>query len=156
MIYVFDTSPLSELFRSYYRSRFPTLWELFDELVEDGSIVSTREVARELERYGRGGIDRWVKRNKRVFSTPTVAEAEFVREIYSVKHFLQNIELKKIQKGGLNADPFVIAKAAVNDAIVVTLETERPKAVGIPNICKHFGIECFNLENFMEAEDWEF
>ena len=46
-------------------------------------------------------------------------------------------ERKKIQKGGLNADPFVIAKAAVNDAMVVTLETEKPNAVRIPNICEH-------------------
>ncbi len=155
-MYVFDTSPLSELFRSYYRSRFPTLWELFDELVQDGLIISTREVAREMEKYSRGGFEEWMKQNKDVFSTPTVMEAEFVRKIYEVERFRQNIEYKKIQKGGFNADPFVIAKAAVNNAIVVTLEIERPGAVGIPNICRHFGIECFNLEDFMEAEGWEF
>ena len=90
------------------------------------------------------------------FSTPTAAETEFVREIYRIKHFWQNIELKKIQKGGFSADPFVIAKAVVNDAIVVTLEIEKPKVVRISNICKHFGIECVNLEDFMEAEDWKF
>ena len=155
-MYVFDTSALSELFGSYYRSRFPTLWKLFDELVEAGSVTSTREVAREIEQYSRGGLEEWMKWNKKFFSTPTAAEAEFVREIYEVKHFQQNIELKKIQKGGLNADPFVIAKAAVNDAIVITLEIEKPKAVRIPNICKHFGIECFNLEDFMEEENWQF
>ena len=155
-MYVFDTSALSELFGSYYRSRFPTLWKLFDELIEAGSVTSTREVAREIEQYSRGDLEEWMKRNKELFSTPTAAEAEFVREIYEVKHFQQNIELKKIQKGGLNADPFVIAKAAVNDAIVITLEIEKPKAVRIPNICKHFGIECFNLEDFMEEENWQF
>lgn len=155
-MYVFDTSALSELFGSYYRSRFPTLWKLFDELVETGSITSTREVAREIERYSRGDIEDWMKRNRKLFSTPTAAEAEFVRKIYEVKHFQQNIELKKIQKGGLNADPFVIAKAAVNNAIVVTLEIEKPKAVRIPNICRHFGVECFNLEDFMEKEGWQF
>ena len=155
-MYVFDTSALSELFGSYYRSRFPTLWELFDELVEDGSITSTREVAREIKQYSRGDLEEWTQENRNVFSTPTAAEAEFVRKIYQVKHFRQNIELKKIQKGGLNADPFVIAKAAVNDAMVVTLETEKPNAVRIPNICEHFEIQCINLEDFMEEEDWEF
>ena len=155
-MYVFDTSALSELFGSYYRSRFPTLWKLFDELIISGSLTSTREVAREIEQYSRGNIEDWIKRNKGVFSTPTVAEAEFVREIYEIKHFQQNIELKKIQKGGLNADPFVIAKAAVNNAIVVTLETEKPEAVRIPNICRHFGIKCFDLEDFMQEENWQF
>ncbi len=155
-MYVFDTSPLSELFRSYYRGRFPTLWKLFDKLVQDGLITSTREVAREMEKYSRGGFEEWMKLNKDVFSTPTAAEAELVRKIYEVEHFRQNIERKKIQNGGLNADPFVIAKAAMNDSIVVTLEIERPGGVGIPNICRHFKIECFSLEDFMEAEDWKF
>ena len=127
-MYVFDNSPLSQLFNSYYRSRFPTLWELFDELVEDGLVTSTREVAREIEQYGRGD-EEWMKQNGKIFSTPTASETEFIREIYEVEHFRQNIELKKIRGGGIVADPFVIAKAAVNDAIVVTLETKQPNSV---------------------------
>lgn len=49
MSYVFDNSPLSALFKSYYPKRFPSLWKRFHELVSDGSIVSTREVLREIE-----------------------------------------------------------------------------------------------------------
>ena len=37
-MYVFDTSPLSTLFRNYYRKRFPSLWASFDGLVVDGHI----------------------------------------------------------------------------------------------------------------------
>jgi hypothetical protein len=33
MSYVFDNSPLSALFRNYYRKAFPTLWARFDKLV---------------------------------------------------------------------------------------------------------------------------
>ena len=67
-----------------------------------------------------------MKRNREFFSTPTASSAKYTKSsIFS---------LKKIQKGG-NADPFVIAKAAV--AIVVTLETKK-RAVRIPNICNHF------------------
>jgi hypothetical protein len=47
--YVFDNSPLSALFRNYYRKSFPTLWQRFDQLVADGRLVSTREVFREIE-----------------------------------------------------------------------------------------------------------
>ena len=64
---VFDTSALSELFGSYCRSRFPTLWELFDELVEDGSITSTREVAREIKQYSRGDLEEWTQENRNFF-----------------------------------------------------------------------------------------
>ena len=40
MSYVFDTSPLSALFKNFYRRRFPSLWARFDDLVANGHIVS--------------------------------------------------------------------------------------------------------------------
>jgi hypothetical protein len=59
-------------------------------------------------------------------------------------------------KGGRNADGFVIARAAVEGRMVVTLEQSRPNAAKIPNICQQFKVPCFSLEEFMEAEGWEF
>ena len=50
-VYVFDTSSFSQLFGSYYRSVFPTLWTLFDEIVSAGRLVSVREVRNEIKRY---------------------------------------------------------------------------------------------------------
>ncbi|PQO23091.1 DUF4411 domain-containing protein [Rhodobacteraceae bacterium WD3A24] len=154
-MYVFDTSPLSNLFRHFYRRRFPTLWEQFDALVADGAVTSTREVRRELDFYAHVD-DIWVRDNSDIFTTPTADEAQVIRKIYAVPHFQQNIEMKKIQKGGLNADPFVVSKAYANNGIVVTLESAPPHAAKIPNICGHLGVRCLNLEEFMEEEDWQF
>ncbi len=56
----------------------------------------------------------------------------------------------------MNADPFVIAKAAVNGFSVVTMEHLRENAAKIPNICNHFDIPWMSLEEFMEAEGWQF
>lgn len=70
--------------------------------------------------------------------------------------FQQNIEQQKLLKGGNNADPFVIAKAAVEERTVVTMELFKPNAVKIPNICRHFKVPCLTLQEFMEAEGWEF
>lgn len=154
-MYVFDTSPLSNLFRHFYRRRFPTLWEQFDALVADGTVTSTREVRRELDLYAHVDED-WVRDNAGIFAMPTVVEAQIIRDIYSVPHFQQNIELKKLQKGGLNADPFVVAKAHAEGRTVVTLESSLPHAAKIPNICQHFGVRCLNLEQFMESEGWQF
>jgi len=156
MIYVFDNSPLSALFRNYYRSRFPTLWELFDDLVERGEIISTREVLREIEDGVVESLTNWAKDHRSLFTVPTAAEGAFVAGIYRVQHFQQNIEQQKIHQGGKNADPFVIAKAAVEGATVVTMEKLRPNAVRIPNICEHFHIPCLTLEDFMAEEGWEF
>lgn len=156
MSYVFDNSPLSTLFRNFYRARFPSLWVRFDGLVGDRRIVSTREVLREIEDGATQSLRDWAARNRAVFATPNAAEGQFVARIYGVAHFQQNIELRKILRGGKNADPFVIAKAAVEDRTVVTVEQFRPNSVKIPNICRHFGVRCFSLEEFMEEEGWVF
>lgn len=155
-IYVFDNSPFSTLFRNFYRRRFPTLWVRFDEMVEDGRIISTREVLRELEDGSPTGCLEWANANRNVFTTPTAEEGAYVGRIYSVSHFQQNIERKKLYKGGKNADPFVIAKAGINNFVVVTMENGPENAAKIPNICAHFSVDCINLEGFMEAEGWSF
>lgn len=156
MIYVFDNGPLSALFRNFYRKTFRTLWENFDALVDDGSIISTREVLREIEDSADDALREWAMRHHHLFTTPTAAEGSFVRKIYAVQHFQHNIEQQKLLKGGKIADPFVIAKAAVDDGIVVTMEKFKENGAKIPNVCKHFKVKCLSLEEFMECEGWEF
>jgi hypothetical protein len=156
MSYVFDTSPLSTLFKNFYRNRFPSLWVLFDELVANGDIVSTREVWREIEDGATESLRDWAAQNQQLFTVPTAAEGAFVTRIYAIPQFQQNIEQQKILKGGKNADAFVIAKAAVVHGTVVTMERLRPNAVKIPNICRNFNIGCLSLEEFMEQEGWQF
>lgn len=156
MSYVFDTSPLSTLFRNYYRNRFPSLWERFDYLVETGEIVSTREVFREVEDGPVASLLEWAKQNRNLFTTPNAAEGVFVGRIYTISHFQQNIEQQKLLKGGNNADPFVIAKAYSENKTVVTMELLKSGASKIPNICHHFSIPCITLEKFMEEENWKF
>lgn len=152
---MFDTGPFVSLFRNFYPSTFVTLWENFDALIENGEIVSTREVFREIEGQDDDLLD-WAKANKEIFTTPTAEEGAFVGSIYSVAHFQANIEQQKILKGGKNADPFVIAKAAVSGLHVVTLEKLKPNAAKVPNICQHFDVPCLSLEAFMQKEGWKF
>jgi hypothetical protein len=45
---------------------------------------------------------------------------------------------------------------AVAGATVITMETLKPNAADIPNICEHFGISWLTLQGFMEAESWTF
>jgi hypothetical protein len=154
--YVFDNGPLSALFRNYYRNRFPSLWQRFDQLVADGQLVSTREVLREIEDSSIESLVEWATQNREIFVTPTTEQGAFVVKIYAVPHFQQNIEQKKLLRGGKVADPFVIARAACENLTVVTTELMKPNAVKIPNICAHFGVKCLSLAEFMEAEGWTF
>ena len=156
MSYVFDTNALSQLFHSYYPRRFPTLWENFDALVQGGRITSTREVRREIEDDRVADLRNWAATHPELFPAPSADEARFIVEIFSVAHFQQVIEQKKLLKGGKNADPFIISRARLIDGVVVTMEGKPLNGAKIPNICEHFGITCFSLEDFMEAEGWVF
>jgi hypothetical protein len=147
---------LSTLFRNYYRERFPSLWVRFDGLVEDGLIISTREVLHEVNDGAVESLREWASGRKDFFSVPRAEEGAFIAQIFKVSHFQQNIEQQKLLKGGRNADPFVIAKAATVGCAVVTMELFKENGVKIPNICRHFGVQCFTLEGFMEHEGWKF
>jgi Domain of unknown function (DUF4411) len=156
MSYAFDNSPLSTLFRNYYPARFPSLWERFNSLVEAGDLLSTREVRHEIEDGPLENLRQWATDNEPIFATPTATEGTFVAGIFAIQHFQQNIERQKILRGGRNADPFIIARAAVAECPLVTMEQFKDNAAKIPNICRHFDIECISLEEFMEREGWQF
>ena len=156
MIYVLDTNVISCLHKNYYRSRFVSLWNAFDQLVAGGKITSTREAYRELHDGVPGADTQWAAANEKLFTTPDAKEGTFVGQIYSVAHFQANIERQKLFKGGRNADAFIVARAYATDGTVVTMERLKPNAVKVPNICEHFKIPYLDLEGFMESEGWEF
>jgi len=157
LIYVFDDNSLSNILNHYYPDRFPSFWAKYAEAISDEFLISVREVMFELrEKYDINAIDQFTKYNPVFFSEPTFDELGFITRIYSVSHFRQNLEKKKLLKGGSFADPFIIAKAYVVNGTVVTEEKYKDNAAKIPNICKHFGIKCVNFEGFMQDIDWVF
>lgn len=157
MIYVFDNSSLSNILNHYYPDRFPSFWEKFNDIVNRGKLISVREVRNELTgKFDEKTIEILIKNNKSFFLDPTTEELGLITEIYTVKHFQQNLEKKKILSGGYFADPFVIAKAWKENATVITEEEYKEHGAKIPNICEHFKIPCLKLEGFLAKEDWKF
>lgn len=154
-MYVLDTSVISALHRNYYRPHFVSLWNAFDGIVGAGKFTSTREALRELEGKGGDALD-WANGNQPLFTIPSAKEGAFVVGIFGVPHFQANIERQKIFRGGHNADPFLIARAAVTGGTVVTMEQFKPNGVKIPNICQHFSVPCVDLRGFMAKEGWVF
>ena len=156
MAYVFDTSSFSVI-GNYYPQQFPTFWENFNQAVIVRDIISVREVYRELEFYTRhSDLSDWVEDHRDIFLFPSSEEIQFVQEIFSVPHFRMLISEQDLLAGNLRADPFIIAKAQFLNGCVVTEETHTPNAARIPNVCEHFGIDCTNLQGFMERERWTF
>ena len=87
---------------------------------------------------------------------PSVEEMQFVGQIFIVPHFRTLIRKRETLVGTPVADPFLIAKAKVDNRLLVTQETLKPNAAKIPNVCEHFGVAYTNLEGFMEREGWQF
>ena len=155
MAYVFDTDSLSMIGNSY-PDQCP-FWKKFNRAVAIGKIVSVREVRRELDAYARHPhLSDWVKDHKDIFSESRPVEMQFVGEIFSVPHFHALVKEKSLLHGHPCADPFVIARAKVINGCVVTEEKRKPNAAKIPNVCQHFGIDCTNLQGFMQREGWTF
>ncbi|MBK7631039.1 MAG: DUF4411 family protein [Ignavibacteriales bacterium] len=156
MIYVFDTNALSNILNHYYANNFPSFWERFDQMIKSKNSFPFGGFIKINQRFGGGKKKRIMNENIDFFTNPNVDELNFVTKIYSVTHFQQNLDKKKILSGGFFADPFVISKAYVNDACIITEEENKPNAAKIPNICHHFNIDCKNFEGFLNENSWKF
>lgn len=156
MPYIFDTSSLSVL-KNLYPAIFPSFWEAFDRLVATGDVVSVEEVYKEcMRRVDSEHLTQWIERNRPIFTPPSEAEMEFVAEIFAVPHFQQLVGQDVILRGGLVADPWLIARARVLGGSVVTEERFKPNAAKIPNVCDHFGIAWTNVEGFLQSYGWQY
>ena len=156
MIYVFDSNTF-RIIGHYFPERFPSFWKKLNEYTAEGKIISVREVYNELShQLVKKHLTEWVKKNKKIFLSPTAEEMKFVGEIFKIKHFQYLVTQKQRLKGTPVADPFVIASAKINLGYVVTEEESKPNSAKIPNVCEHFKIKCMNLEKFMKKEGWEF
>lgn len=154
MIYVFDTSSIIVM-GHYFPDRFPTFWSNFESAVRSGTVISVREVLKELASPREWLMD-WVNDHKEMFLVPGPQETNFVASIFKVPHFQMLVTEAQRLRGQPVADPFVIACASVRAGTVVTEESRKPNSARIPNVCDHFGVACTNVEGFLAQNDWQF
>ena len=145
-MYLFDTNIFYTL-GHYFPSRFPTIWATLDELVLRGEVESVREVRREIERNCPfEHIEKWVKRNRDIFKTPTPEELAIVESIFREERFQALVRRENILKGLPVADPFLIAAGKAKRAVVVTMEKPTSGGARIPDVCRALRVRCINLE----------
>lgn len=151
-MYVFDTNVFYAL-GHFYPSRFPTIWARLEDLVKGGDLRSVKEVLREIEsNCPFESIERWAKAHRRIFKPPSEKEMSFVVQIFEKKQYRGFVKRQNILKGLPVADPFVIAAAKDSGGRVVTLESPTAGGARIPAACRDFGVDCIDLENFLERE----
>jgi hypothetical protein len=155
-MYVFDMNVFLTL-GHYYPSRFPSLWERIDTLVQDEKLFSVKEVKNELEvNCHFDHIEKWILKNRHIFKTPTEKEYKIVAEIFKNTNYQGLVKRQNILKGLPVADPFIIAFAKVHNATVVTQEKYKENGARVPTICKEINIKYINVEQFLEEENLQF
>ena len=166
MLYIVDNSTISQIFRAFYRSAFPSFWDQFDNMVKNGIITSVRTVRLELDKM------LVIRRSPKLphISQPSTAvffEEPSAREQALVRQMMNDPDLSaassrwrsKNERGTEDADPYLIAKvrASILPATVVTEESqELSRTAGIYAVCHHFGSSCINLEQMMDRLAWQY
>lgn len=154
--YICDTNSF-RVISNYYPSSFPSFWTQLDRFVAEARFGSVREVKKEIDNQNASQhLSQWCGQNPVVFPAPTEDELHAVAEILGVPHFSQLIGEKQRLRGYPVADPFLVAKARVVGAVVITEEEFKPNAAKIPNVCNHFGVPFLDLEGFLRAVGWRF
>ena len=149
-IYCIDTSALiAAWYERYKPNRFPKLWEQLDQLITDGRLVSSSLVLRECSKQRSEELHAWLKPREAMFLMPDEAVQGQVDRIVNTYTGLVAAGKEKFQ-----ADPFVIALAKVNGHTVITEETGPASLSKIPGVCNAMKVECVNLMQLIDEEDW--
>ena len=131
--YCLDANVFIEGWNKYYSMQLcSSYWVILDKLAQDGRVFAPIEVKREILQHD-DGLAAWIKPRPYLFKDITLEVQNHLRQIMASYHRLvDNTRQRSI------ADPWVIAFAIAEEAIVVT--KEMPAGLGsrrikIPDVC---------------------
>lgn len=151
MIFIVDTNIFSKTFKNLDMEVFDDIWNPLQKLIDLELLISVDEVFYELDAFfGTKDIEmNWLKKNRKIFQKLTNEEALIVCKIFMLNKFREGIKEKSLRNGTPEADAFLVAKAKVNNGILVTDESdEKPHSEKIPNICSHFNVPYMKKNDF--------
>lgn len=154
MIYVVDTNVFSKALLNLDLTVFSDIYEPWSELIEKSRVISCDEVFHELERrFGKKDQSMaWLKQNRKCFQDLTNDEAQLVRNIYSSNKFREGVKEKNIREGNPEADAMLVAKAKVNNGVIVTDEKNHaPNSEKIPNIAVTMSVQYMQGSEFFRV-----
>lgn len=141
--YCLDANVLIQAWQKYYNPKFcPDYWNILNELGESGKIFIPELVYEEIIRT-EDDLSKWLKRSKiriNKISQPVTILIRNILEDYP--SLVDNTKARSL------ADPWVIAHASHENAIVVTKEelvtATNSTKIKIPNVCENMGITWIN------------
>ena len=147
-IYVIDACALIDAARNYNMSKksFSHIWAALDDLIQNGELISSTEILDELKD---DDLKAWAKQHKECFLPLTRDVQAKTTEVLT--QFPTLIKIRST--GNSNADPFLIATAALQGGTIVTNERlgdSKTKDYKIPNVCQALNIPYMNLHTFLD------
>ena len=148
-IYTIDMSSIKELHERYPKNLFPTIWQHIASLIQNAQLVSHIEVQREIKNtnYPTDKLLLWSNKNKKIFlgiDACQTSKIPLIKSKYNLGEW-QN----KMNRTGPWADPYLIAMAICESAIIITQES-KTKANRIPPIANELGVKSLNLLEFFQ------
>lgn len=148
--YCLDTNAFVEPWNKYYSIKLcPQYWEILDRLGQQGIVFCADQVKREIEKVD-DGLKKWLGARPHLVRQ----EAEEVQQ--KVRTILEKFpSLIAVGANRSMADPWVIAHAMVENAVVVSKEyvatkNQKNSRVKIPDVCRHFGVLCISDFEFVD------
>ena len=147
MTYVIDACALINACHNYSMTSqfFSRVWEIFDDMISKGELISSSEVLDELRDEK---LSVWARQHRECFIPLDKPIQDKTKEI--LKRYPTLIQMKSVRNS--NADPFLIATAVLNKGTLVTDERfgdEGQGQIKIPNVCRNENIPCINLQEFI-------
>jgi len=141
MIYCLDTNVFIQAWTKYYHiDFFGDYWRKLDELAQAGEVFATSEVKREIDKID-DTLKDWLGERDYFFKDIDDSVQSCIAEVFKDPNHHRLVDSTKQRS---IADPWVIAHAMAEDAIVVTkeqFEINITKKIKIPNVCEAMGIE---------------
>jgi len=159
-LYLLDSNIFIEAKNRYYGMDFcPAFWDFLDDQINKTNIVSIAYVYTELTK-GNDGLSQWIKNRKDSGFFLSNEDEETQRELSEIVQYVSNNYSQEEANRFLNvADPWLIAKAKVLEATLITQEVLAPsntKKVKIPNICQKFGVNFSTPFEMLRSLDAKF
>lgn len=144
--YCLDANVLIQAWQKYYSPKFcPDYWNVLDSLGKKGIIFIPQMVYEEITRT-EDDLAKWLKKSDIPEYKIDTEVSECLKSIYA-KH-PSHLNLVDNTKSRSLADPWVIAHAIKENAIVVTKEEKitalNSNKIKIPNVCDNMGVKWIN------------
>lgn len=139
-VYCLDSNVLIEAWNKYYSHEFcPDYWDVLSRLGNEGKIYVPENVRQEIMKKS-DGLSNWLKANKKIVRPVTDSVQQNLKKVFADPAHHKLVDNTKNRS---QADPWVIAHAMSDDAIVVTKEYTTPEnshKVKIPDVCNNLGV----------------